>query len=267
VDVNAYIESGAIESYVLGLATPDEARETELLAATYPEIAQALDAFAYSIEKTAQQQTIAPAPEVKDRLFEQLETEFAAPELSSTTIAPIQSQAKLVRMPSYLRWLSAASVILLLGSAAFNYYLYQKVKRINGSYQALLSEKTGLEANNKTLNTSLKMATDTAVLRINLMGVKGFENSFATVLWHKNTKDVYFLNNQLPQAPKGKQYQLWALVSGKPVDAGMVSNCENNICKMNNMPQADAFAITLEKEGGSPTPDLTQLTVVGGVTR
>jgi len=74
----------------------------------------------------------------------------------------------------------------------------------------------------------------------------------------------HLLANKLPQAPSGKQYQLWALVDGKPVDAGMIGDC-NGLCRLKNIPRAQAFAITLEREGGSPTPTMDQMYVLGKV--
>ena len=71
--------------------------------------------------------------------------------------------------------------------------------------------------------------------------------------------------NKMPQPSQGKQYQLWALVDGKPVDAGMVdANC-TTVCKMKNIPKAQAFAITLEKAGGSPSPTMEAMYVFGKV--
>ena len=96
-------------------------------------------------------------------------------------------------------------------------------------------------------------------------GVPGKETSLTTVFWNKNTKDVYLLANKLPQAAEGKQYQLWALVDGKPVDAGLLEDC-NGVCKLKNIPKAQAFAITLEDKGGSASPHLDQLYVIGNVS-
>ena len=75
--------------------------------------------------------------------------------------------------------------------------------------------------------------------------------------------------NNLPQAAPEKQYQLWAIVDGKPVDAGMVEESADAsgklLLKMHNIPEAQAFAITLEKKGGSPTPTMEAMFVVGKV--
>jgi anti-sigma-K factor RskA len=61
--------------------------------------------------------------------------------------------------------------------------------------------------------------------------------------------------NNLPKPAAGKQYQLWAIVNGQPVDAGMLNwNDATIVASMKNIPQAQAFAITLEDEGGHPLP-------------
>lgn len=79
--------------------------------------------------------------------------------------------------------------------------------------------------------------------------------SKATVLWDTRTKDVYLMVNNLPQPQAGMQYQLWAIVDNQPVDAGMLNMDKGHMMvKMKNIPRAQLFAITLEQEGGSPTP-------------
>ena len=115
------------------------------------------------------------------------------------------------------------------------------------------------------LNNNLNLVSDSNVIMVSMKGPKGKENNFATVFWNNKTKDVYLLANKLPKAPSDKQYQLWALVDGKPVDAGMLGVDCNGVCKVKNVLNAQMFAITLEKKGGSPTPDLTQLQVIGNV--
>jgi len=54
------------------------------------------------------------------------------------------------------------------------------------------------------------------------------------------------------------------MVDGKPVDAGVIGNCEG-LCKLKNIPSAQAFAVTLEKAGGSPVPTMSSLYVMGSI--
>jgi hypothetical protein len=56
------------------------------------------------------------------------------------------------------------------------------------------------------------------------------------------------------------------MVDGKPVDAGVFEMKEGpGMMKMKNIPRAEAFAITLEKKGGSQAPSLDKLYVMGKV--
>jgi anti-sigma-K factor RskA len=90
--------------------------------------------------------------------------------------------------------------------------------------------------------------------------------SATTVYWDTRTKDVYLAINNLPKPEENQQYQLWAMVDGKPVDAGIIEMKDGSgMIKMKNIPTAEAFAITLEKKGGSSAPSLDKLYVMGRV--
>ena len=92
-------------------------------------------------------------------------------------------------------------------------------------------------------------------------------SSLATVYWNTESKDVYLLVNQLPMPVPDKQYQLWAIVDGQPVDAGVFEIEKNfSFVKLKTIPKAEAFAITLEKKGGSTTPNMNAMYVMGKVT-
>ncbi len=71
----------------------------------------------------------------------------------------------------------------------------------------------------------------------------------------------------MPPPPAGKQYQLWALVDGQPRDMGILA-LEAADLSLANVPfvaGAGAFAITIEPLGGSPSPSLDQLVMMGAV--
>ena len=73
----------------------------------------------------------------------------------------------------------------------------------------------------------------------------------------------------LPETPVGMQYQLWAIIDGKPVDAGMIlsnsSGDKYHIQKMKSFGKAEAFAITLETQGGNATPTMDKMYVIAKV--
>jgi anti-sigma-K factor RskA len=279
VDIKAYIESGVIESYVLGMADTQEAAELEQLASQYPEIKQAIDEFEASLEKQAFAHAMAPPDDVKDKLMFALKDEFAKEEeqkKSVTPIIPVQQNNRASSTPvrsinSRLNFIAAASVILLVASAGLNFYLFKEVKTARNEYAALAKLNTTITAQNGTYQTkmldmynNMQLMSQPGMLRVAMPGVKD-QNELATVFWDTKTKDVYLLASSLPATPEDKQYQLWAIVDGKPVDAGVIGEC-NGLCKLSNIPKAQAFAITLEKKGGSPVPTMEELHVLGKVS-
>ncbi len=268
MDIKAYIESGAIEAYVLGLASAEETAEIGSLRRQYPEVHNAILAFEMQLEQTAMSNAEAPPAGVKQELQKKLSAEFRSND-NGKVIAMQRGQSR-----PFWKYLAAASVILLVASSVLNYYLYNRYQDADTAYRDMLVREQTLQASNNVMNTrldsmnlSMKIMTDPAILPVGMIAEstpKQGQDFRATVYWDTKTKDVYLFSNKLPAAPEGKQYQLWAIVDGQPVDAGMISNC-TGVCFMKNIPRAQAFAITLEKQGGSPSPTMDQLYVAGKI--
>ncbi|MBS4042898.1 MAG: anti-sigma factor, partial [Chitinophagaceae bacterium] len=252
-----------------------EAAELEQLCLQYPEIKQALTNFELALEANTLAKAVAPPPHLKQQIFTALQSEFISEknkvvEKTQALVTPL-NETPVVKMNQSSRFLAAASIILLVISGGMNIYFYSKFKETTQQYQALVLEKNTLQANNQIMQTksldmynSMQMMTDPNMKKVSMPGIAGKEMNYATVFWDMKSKDVYILPNKLPQPASGKQYQLWAIVDGKPVDAGVLSDCAG-LCKMKNIPAASMFAITLEKSGGSETPTLSEMYVAGKV--
>lgn len=273
MDTKAYIQSGIIESYVLGLANTEEVIEVEKLRLQYPEIEKALLDFSVMLEKEALENAIPPPADAKSKIMEAIRE--GERKTLILPLLPVKDEDAVISAPVRSLWVwrfaAAASIILFIVSTAFNIYLYNRYNQKNTAYQALISERNSLAANNQVYQTrmqewqsALNVLHDPKMAMIKLGDVKGQKN-LATVFWDRNNKDVYLVCNVLPQIKAGKQYQLWALVKGKPVNAGMVDPTCEGVCKMVTTPEAEAFAITLENEGGSATPTMKELYVMGKV--
>ena len=91
--------------------------------------------------------------------------------------------------------------------------------------------------------------------------------AFATIYWNTSKKEVYINASQLQALAENEQYQLWAIVDGKPVDAGVFATEEvqKGIVKMKDAANVQAFAITIEKKGGSLAPTLEKMVLMGEV--
>ena len=290
MNIQEYISSGIIESYVLGLADPEERMEFERLAEEYPELREARNAFEVSLENQMQYNVITPPDHIKSQIFSaiDMDTHKTAPAFSGggTNIPPVitgtggnnEGRSKagvMVVKREFPRYLAAASVILLLMSTALNFYFFNRYKEYNDKYQELIASQTELASHNQILQTrlleyekTLEMMKDPAMYIVKMPAIPTSPDpsSATTVYWDTRTKDVYLAVNRLPAPENDKQYQLWAMVDGKPVDAGVFELKDGTgFTKMKNIPRAEAFAITLEKKGGSPTPSLDKLYVMGKV--
>jgi anti-sigma-K factor RskA len=279
VNIKEYISSGIIESYVLGLADPAEREEFERTCVSYPEIREARETFEISLEQYAMLNQVQPSRNLKSRIFAAIDMEKDQENNGSvqSLVAqmPSKNKTKVVAMSGWQRYFAAAAVILLLISTGLNFYFFNKYKSFNNLYDQLLASQTELASHNQVLQTKLLdyekavgyMKDPNMVIIRMPANPKGPDaNSLTTVYWDTVTRNVYLSVNVLPPPSENQQYQLWALVDGKPVDAGVFDIKEGpGLVKMKNIPRAQAFAITLEKKGGSVTPTMEKLYVLGKV--
>ena len=242
MNVQEYISSGIIESYVLGLASAEERSEFEKMCAQYPEVLQARISFELALEKEAMQNSIEPPADLKEKIMSEIQP-----------TGKVVSMSPAVRKTGWLKYAIASCLILLAGSLYWNISLYNKNKKLQSDFDNSTARLNDMEKDMHILqqNPHVKMAAMT--------GLEASPQSFATVYWDTTSKDVYLLINNLPTPASDKQYQLWALLDGKPIDAGLIDNdyfIQQNklLIRMKNMQGAQIFAITLEKKGGNPTP-------------
>jgi anti-sigma-K factor RskA len=252
VNVQDYISSGIVESYVLGLASPEEQAEFERMCKQHPEVLQARIDFELAMEEQAMQNAVVPPPALKQQIMD-----AAMP--AEAKIIPINTGRSVVET-NWLKYAAAACVVLLAGSLYWNISQYNRNRKLQASYNEVAKDYDSTafrlseiedEIAMITLNPNVKMAA--------MKGLEPSPASFATVYWDTTSKDVYLLVNNLPKPASDKQYQLWALFDGKPIDVGMIDNDaftgeKKLLLQMKNVRGAQAFAITLEEKGGSPTP-------------
>ncbi|MDI9878237.1 anti-sigma factor [Flectobacillus longus] len=258
MNIQEYIASGVLESYVLGSTTADETAEVERLAQTYPIIQLEIDAVRDSIEEYALKFAKTPPPELKSRVMNALSELEEAEKANTKAVAP---EAKVVNFTpesnnSAFSFKYAASWVLLVLSVAANWFLYSNWKKSEDKVVALESQTQILASSERALKASyqenINILLSPETKRVQLGGQKPAPDAQAVVYWNSATQEVYLSSVKLPVAPEGKQYQLWAIVDGKPVDAGLLDDPET-FEKMKSLGNAQAFAISLEAKGGSTT--------------
>lgn len=277
MDLSCIIQSGDLELYVLGMLPPEEASKVETLAQLFPEIQQELDAIASTFEAGAMQMAVTPSSSVKDKLMASLPAKtgiVAIPEANGFPAKVVEMKPVAEQRSSFSKLAIAASWGLFLLAGAFAVYLYNGNKELKTEVAALQqkadsSEQQFAEIVKKvsTYDFYRQLKSDPSFTTVALASVKPDEDYQAEIFWNKATGELFIDPSYLPQLPEGRQYQLWFLIDGKPIDAGMISlNDVASIQKMKESKGAQMFAITVEKEGGSLTPTLEQMVVAGKVS-
>ncbi|PSL29889.1 anti-sigma factor [Chitinophaga ginsengisoli] len=274
MDASRFISSGLIEAYVSGLATSNEVQELERGMKQYPEVAAAVDDCQLDMEQYVTLQSKTPPSDLKQRIFHIIVNEEAAREAGTFSEEQVTDEFPETKtyVSSAWRWIAAAAIILLLGSLWMNYVFFGQVNDYKGRYEALTvtqntlaSESNLYKARIEQMEQSFDLMKNPSMKAVKMPGTKPFPTALATVYWNQQSKEVFVMVNNLPEPAADKQYQLWAIVDGKPVDMGVfeMSNPHELLQKMKSIDNAEMFAITLEKKGGSPVPTLDQMYVAG----
>lgn len=258
---NDIISSGLLELYALGIASGQERIMVEDCLRNYPELKDELMEIELSLEDYAQANAVQPSPALKEKVFSNLSAKTKVAEIQADqNMAPTE---KVYRIPALYKLLVAASVILLIGSIIVAYSFYNKYNNTQRELQIAQQKIAQQDKYNEAMAADINVMTDKNARPVILNGTPNAPDALAKIFWMKNSGEVYIDPSNLPQVPAGKQYQLWAIVDGKPIDAGMITTEKGiyHIQKMKSFGKVDAFAITLEKKGGSPTPTLDQMIV------
>lgn len=261
------ILSGLLELYAMGLLQEEESHMVEEGLRTFPELKAELLSIEAALEKYAQDHSIEPSPALKDKVLREIHGEPLTKETPGSPKEEVSVPVTIYRIPRYLKIAVAACMLLFLGSTVLTYHFYQKYNALSITYQeSQAAMKKDLTAN-KAMAHDLSVMGDKYAVPVVLKGTSHSPDALAKIYWMKNTGEVYVDPTHLPAAPPGKQYQLWAIVDGKPVDAGMIQT-ENgvfHIQKMKSFGRAEAFAITMEKMGGSTTPTMDEMFVMAKI--
>jgi len=285
VDVQRYISSGIIENHVIGLVSEAENREMEAAIQQHPEVKAAVDAVQLDMEKYVMMYAKRPPVDLKKQILNKLKQDTVANEPVIPVAQPVADEEEIpvidyapknpVSPLRIWQYGAAAAFTLLVASAVMNIAYYTKYNDSQNQYASLQSsqsaftlEKDSLTAQLHHAQEELAMMKDPAFKWIKMLGTPRHTGNVATICWDPESKATFILAQKLPEPPPDMQYQLWAIVNGKCIDAGVFAtgDLSASLQKVKDVVNAQAFAVTLEKKGGSTTPTLDQMFVAGKVS-
>lgn len=265
MDIKEYISSGILELYVYGALTEAESREVSQVLKKHPEVRQEVE----EIETVLQKLASSTAPNYNaEAILSRIKMKLGGK--SHGNVVDIERK-KETDWVSYMGW--AATILLLIG-------LFFTFEERNNLREQLNSEKANtakleqqiVDAREDAEKTEelLAVLRDKNVSKVPLQGQNVAPGAYAAVYWNKEENKAYIDAKELPEPPRGKVYQVWSLKLEPltPTSIGLLDEFEldnNKIFTLENANESQAFGITLEPEGGSESPTMDQLYVLGAV--
>ncbi|MGB4775503.1 MAG: anti-sigma factor [Daejeonella sp.] len=268
-DLKTYIESGILELYVLDEISPAERLKVEKMVIQYPEVKAELNEIEHALIQYSQSHNINPADDMRNRILNSLETVVEKE-------VPVKSINASVTPSKFYKYAFAASVALLVLSIAALINLSTKLNESNSqiavlqsSNQKFSSRVNYIDKELQNANTALNVYQNPSEYKlIKLKGTDKAPQASMLVAFNSQKEEVMIdlSSLKMPANDSSHQYQLWAMIDGKPVDLGVFDSSSDNTAgmkKMKSVKNAQAFAVTLEPKGGSISPTLEQLMVIG----
>lgn len=138
MDLNDYIESGIIESYLLGLASAEESELFEHMRGLYPELNTQIAATEYRLQKVMEEDGVTPPAEVWNKISERLTPSKRGgyysragrqQEADSPTYV-LQPRSNTITVSIWWRCTVIAMMLLIMGLVASTVYFYQQFRNM-----------------------------------------------------------------------------------------------------------------------------------------
>jgi anti-sigma-K factor RskA len=272
LNIKEYISSGILESYALGELNNTERLEVEKNLAGYPELQQELALIEETMEAFLMKAGREPRASVKAKIMQ----------ATSAPSQPTKSARVVIMKPEppnvipIWRYATAASLLIAVASSVLAYSFYDNWKKTEVSLSELqaLNQQVAQDYNQvnqrlDAIESEMQIVSNPAFQRIVMKGTPNAPEALASVYWNQNSQEVYLSIQNLKALAQEQQYQLWAIIDGKPVDMGVFDAPTNGtsiagLLKMKTPTgKVATFAVTIEPKGGKPSPTLETMQVAG----
>jgi anti-sigma-K factor RskA len=169
-----------------------------------------------------------------------------------------------VRQLSWYRMAVAASFIFIFTSIGLLFYSQSLEDEMRSQSQRIAEQQITIDVLETEVQRREELLTILEARDVDLVMMDGMEemspNGYGKVVWDKQGGRALLQVAGIPTVPTDKDYQLWFIVNGQPISAGVFAvqdQRRDNFFKIEQLrSDADegAFAITMEPKGGVPQP-------------
>lgn len=266
------IQSGKLELYVAGALSPREMGDMAVLAQDFPEVANEIQRIEQAMVIFLSPAEFCIAVEEKERQIDVIlgritygEDKNVARQMNGG--GKVFTLGRLLIAALIAGWILICCVATWMGVK--NRDFRQEVAYLQGSRETLDVKNQAYQQQLGHVEQQVSMMRNIITKRIELTTVAGNKitglQNYMLVYWNPGTKKLLLVDANLPDLSSDQQYQLWALYDGKPIDAGVFDYFHNQLSVgfQKDVPNAQAFAVTVEPKGGSASPTLSNLCMMG----
>lgn len=241
--------------HVLNALSESEEREFQQLLAQADEEQLLLyqDLKAAASELATQQPGETPSPSVKNKIMEIADASYSRGSENAT-----------IHKMKWYRLAVAASVLFILTSIGLVMYSSNLWDEVQTKEAMISQQQTTIERLESEVQRKEELLTILEARDVDLVMMDGLAdmspNGYGKVVWDKEGGNALLQVANIPSVPIDKDYQLWFIVNGQPISAGVFAVDDpgrDNFFKIEQLQSSatdGAFAITMEPKGGMPEP-------------
>ena len=169
-----------------------------------------------------------------------------------------------VHKMNWYRLAVAASILFVLTSIGLVMYSTNLWEKVQNKEAMISQQQTIIERLESEVQRKEELLTILEARDVDLVMMEGLAdmspNGYGKVVWDKEGGNALLQVANIPSVPIDKDYQLWFIVNGQPISAGVFAvddSGSDNFFKIEQLQSSateGAFAITMEPKGGVPQP-------------
>jgi len=262
------ISSGELELYVAGLLSEERNQQIAEIITQNKAIKKEVEDIENVVMRLARESTINNNQDFSEVLKKIVTNRIEDDPKIISLDSKASVEQKSFPFSKVAGWAAAAVFLILFG---IQFKTNNDIsKTLNTSIEDKEALKDSIQKQNFELNYKenlLATITSEHTKIIELAGQDISPSSQVKVFWDTKKRKVVIDAKTLPQPPKGMVYQVWSLTLEPltPTSLGLLENynSKNNLFVLENTNTSEAFGITLEPAGGSQSPTLEKLYVLG----
>ena len=246
------LESGILEEYVLGLTSEQQSEEIAQYIQDHETVRKAYEEIQISLENLAKVNAVSPPESLKTRILDSID----------------EAPQAIVTKPANSMWktLAALSGIAAIGLLLFSVFNWNKNNELqnNLDQNTAALEELKVDCDEKTatissLQDKLLMINSPDTERIKLSGNDLSPGFMTYAYWNEEEKQSMVHVVSKPDLENKQCYQMWADVDGEMISLGVLNSDAGELVSIPFLENAESLNITIEPEGGSDHPTLTNV--------